>query len=191
MSNTLTKTTKGGIGNLDLADLRDLLVQELHRLNELVAQVECALGHGQTSGKARTKARTAMLSAPPARTSPLDQVQGVLAATADLRLANGNLSADRVAKLFGVPLSQLAGWLGRSKQAVSKTPDADSLQDALGYFERVARLRMITKGDAEFRKWLRTPHPDVVGKNPLELLARNEGQALADFVDDILSGTPG
>jgi hypothetical protein len=191
MSNTFTKTTKGGIGNLDLADLRDLLVQELHRLNELVAQVECALGRGEAPGKARTKARTAMLSAPPARPSPLDQVQGALAATADLRVANGNLSADRVAKLFGVPLSQLAGWLGRSKQAVSKTPDADSLQDALGYFERVARLRLLLKDDGEFRKWLRTPHPDVVGKNPMELLARNEGQALADFVDDILSGTPG
>jgi uncharacterized protein (DUF2384 family) len=111
--------------------------------------------------------------------------------TRDLRVANGNLAADRVAKLFGIPLSRLAKWLGRTKQAVSKTPDADSLQDSLGYFERIARLRLVTQGDAEFRQWLRTPHPSVAGKDPMELLARGEWQALADFVDDILSGTPG
>jgi transposase len=44
-----------------------------------------------------------------------------------------------VAKLFGVSLSQLARWVGRTRQALTKTPDAASLQPALGYFERVAR----------------------------------------------------
>ena len=127
----------------------------------------------------------------PARKSPLDKVKAVVESTADLRESNGNLSAVRVAKVFGVSLSQLAGWLGRSKQAVSKTPDADSLQEALGYFEGVARLRMMTKDDAKFRKWLRMPHPDVDGKNPLDLMARGEWQALADFVESILTGTPG
>jgi hypothetical protein len=53
-------------------------------------------------------------------------VKSVLAATANLREANGNLSAARVTKLFGVSASQLTGWLRRTKQAVSKTPDADS-----------------------------------------------------------------
>ena len=124
------------------------------------------------------------------RQSPLDRVKSVLAATANLREANGNLSAARVTKLFGVSASQLTGWLRRTKQAVSKTPDADSLQDALGYFERVARLRLRTKNDAEFRKWLRMPHPDVDGKNPLELLVKGEWQALADLVESILTGTP-
>ena len=95
------------------------------------------------------------------------------------------------AKLFGISLSQLAGWLGRSKQTVSKTPDADSLQNALGYFERVARLRLAMESDAEIRKWLRMPHPDIDGKSPLELMANGQWQALADFVDDILTGTPG
>jgi len=191
MSNTLTKTTKGGIGNLDLADLRDLLVKELHRLNELVAQVESALGRASSPAKARPGGRAAPAPATPARISSLDQVQGILTATADLRVANGNLSADRVAKLYGVPLSQLAGWLGRTKQAVGKTPDADSLQAALGYFERVARLRLLTKGDAEFRKWLRTPHELLDHAPPLELMAKGEWQALVDYVENILTGTPG
>ena len=50
---------------------------------------------------------------------------------------------------------------------------------------------LVTRDDAEFRKWLRAPHPDVDAENPLELLARGECQALADFVEDILTGTPG
>src|SRR5208283_4564474 len=56
------------------------------------------------------------------RTSPLDQVNAVVKATEDLRVANGKLSAAAVAPAFDVPLSQLAGWLGRSRQAVDKTP---------------------------------------------------------------------
>jgi hypothetical protein len=95
-----------------------------------------------------------------------------------------------VARVFGVSLSRLAEWLGRTKQAVSKTPDADSLQEALGCFERVARLRMITNGDAEFRKWLRAPHELLDNAPPLALLARRQWQTLADYVEDILTGNP-
>ena len=99
-----------------------------------------------------------------------------------LEIAHATLGIDQV---------QGHGQVFFLKQAVSKTPDADSLQQTLGYFERVARLRLVTKSDAEFRKWLRMPHPEVDGKNPLELLAKGEWQAVADFVDDILIGTPG
>lgn len=187
----MTKTMKGGLGNPKLADLRDALLHERERVNNLLTMVEQALTSGETDAKAKPSAKATLRPATPARTSPLDKLKGVLAGTADLRMANGNLSADRVAKLYGIPLSQLAEWLGRTKQAVSKTPDADSLQDALGYFERVARMRLVTNDDGEFRKWLRTPHPDVDGKNPLELMAKGEWQALADFADDLLSGTPG
>jgi hypothetical protein len=96
----------------------------------------------------------------------------------------------RVARVFGVSVSQLAGRLGRTKQALSKTPDADSLQDELGYFERVTRLRMITNGDADFRKRLRAPHEILDNAPPLELLASRQWQALADYVEDILTGAP-
>jgi uncharacterized protein (DUF2384 family) len=133
--------------------------------------------------------KTAVLDAS-ARPSPLDQMKSVLAATEDLRVANGKLSAERIAKLYGITLSQLAGWVGRTKQAVSKTPDADSLQDALSYFERVARLRLVTKSDAGFRKWLRRPHELLDQKSPLEWLAKGKFQAVADYVDDALTGAP-
>lgn len=191
MSTTLTKPIQGELAKLELGDLRELLVKEQHRLNALLSQIEATLNRGKPKAKFQSGVKTALLPLAPSQPSPLDQLKGIAASTADLRVGNGNLSADRVAKLYGVPLSQLAAWLGRTKQAVGKTPDADSLQDALGYFERVARLRLITKGDAEFRKWLRTPHPEVAGKNPLELMAKGQWQALADFVEHILTGTPG
>ena len=174
-------------------ELRSLL----HQLSEQKAQIERLLGRVEDvlratglSGKARRGRFVAPL-VPQARKSPLDRMKAVLDATSDLREGNGNLSAARVAKVFGVSLGQLAGWLGRTKQALSKTPDADSLQEPLGYFERVARLRMITDGDANFRKWLRTSHELLDHAAPLELLARREWQALAGYVEDILTGNPG
>jgi hypothetical protein len=169
----------------------------LHQLSAQKTQVERLLGRvedvlrgARFSGKAgRGEVVGALV--PEARRSPLDRMKAVLDATSDLREENGNLSAARVAKVFGVSLGQLAGWVGRTKQALSKTPDADSLQEPLGYFERVARLRMITDGDANFRKWLRTSHELLDNAPPLELLAKREWQALADYVENILAGNPG
>jgi len=123
------------------------------------------------------------------RLSPLDQVKEVLAATQDLRATNGNLSAAAIASTFGVSLNQLAGWLGRSRQALNKTPDADSLQDELAFFERVARLRAVVSKEG-FLKWLRMPNSELDKKKPLELLATGERQTLADLVDDMLTGAP-
>jgi hypothetical protein len=188
MSNT--KTMQAGPSRGELASLLDQLVEQKSQMERLLGRVENVLRGANFSGKAGRAAITQPDTTPP-RKSPLDQMKEVLEATADLREDNGNLSAARIAKVFGVSLGQLADWLGRTKQALSKTPDADSLQEPLAYFERVARLRLLTKNDGEFRKWLRTAHPDVDGKNPLELLARGEGQAIADFVESILTGTPG
>lgn len=188
MPTTLSKPEKGELGIGDLADLRNDLVQEKRRLERLLARVDDFLRQKEEAMEGFADGRN-KVAAP--RPSPLDQWKNVVDATKDLRVANGNLSAERVAKLFGISLSQLAGWLGRSKQAVNKTPDADSLQDALGYFERVARLRLAVENDAEFRKWLRMPHELLDNAPPLELMAKGEWQALADYVEDILTGTPG
>jgi len=169
----------------------------IHQLSEQKTQIERLLGRvddvlrgTRFSGKAR-RGEVAAPFVPQARKSPLDQMKAVLDATSDLREENGNLSAARIAKVFGVSLGQIAGWLGRTKQGLSKTPDADSLQEPLGYLERVARLRMITNGDANFRKWLRTSQELLDNAPPLELLAKREWQALADYVEDILTGNPG
>jgi hypothetical protein len=184
---TYSKARKGELDISELAHLRDTLVDEQHRVGRVLAEINKVLG----TGKQLVRTRRKIPRVAPARPSPLDNLKGMREATGDLRESNGNLSAVRVAALYGVSLSKLANWLGRSKQAVNKTPDADSLQDALGYFERVSRLRLMTKDEGEFRKWLRAPHELLDNAPPLELMADGEWQALADYVDDILSGTPG
>jgi hypothetical protein len=72
---------------------------------------------------------------------------------------------------------------------VAKTPDADSLQDTLAFFERVARLRAVVPQD-RFLKWLRMPNAQLDGKSPLDLMAHEERQAVVDFVEDMLTGAP-
>ena len=91
--------------------------------------------------------------------------------------------------MFGVSLSQLAAWLGRSRQALSKTPDADSLQNELAFFEHLARMRVVVP-DAEFRKWLRMPNELLGNRSPLDVMAKGEWQLMADYVDDALTGAP-
>ena len=181
---------RAGPNSGELTSLLDQLIQQKAQMERLLGRVEDVLRGANFSGKAGRAPLT-----PDAkiqlRKSPLDQVKAVVESTADLREANGNLSATRVARVFGVTLSQLAEWLGRTKQSLSKTPDADSLQEPLGYFERVARLRMITHGNVEFRKWLRVPHELLENAPPLQLLARGEWQPLAYYVEDILTGNPG
>ena len=186
MSTTLNKPGNAVVDVADLALLRDALREQQARAGRLLVQIEKVLRRA----KGTTDAGVTNASFAPARTSPLDTMKGVAAATADLREGNGNLSAVRMARLFGVSVSQLAGWLGRTKQAVGKTPDADSLQAALGYFERVARLRLALRNEREFRQWLRTPHELLENATPLELLAKGDWQALADYVDDLLTGAP-
>lgn len=94
-----------------------------------------------------------------------------------------------MAKLYGVSLSQLAKWLGRSRQTLTKTPHADSLQGDLSYFERIARLHLVL-GNSNFRKWLRLPNPQLANEKPLTWIARKRWQPLADLVDDMLTGAP-
>jgi hypothetical protein len=186
MANTMTKTLKGAAGEAGLASLLGRLVEEKRRLERLLQQVDAVLRKASPPPKAATGVNREV--APP-RPSPLDQVRGVVAVTADLRVAKGNLSAERVAKLFGVSMSQLAAWLGRSRQALSKTPDADSLQNELAFFEHLARMRVVVP-DAEFRKWLRMPNELLGNKSPLQLMAKRQWQLMADYVDNALTGAP-
>jgi hypothetical protein len=153
-------------------------------LRSLIAKIEVLTERTETS-------RSDSLARGAPRPSPLDQVRSVVGATKELRVSGGNLSARNVADLFGVSLSELAKWLGRTRQAVSKAPAADSLQNQLGYFERIARLRAVLEAPADFRKWLRMPNSQLDGKTPLEVLEEGRWQVVADLVDDMLTGSPG
>lgn len=124
------------------------------------------------------------------RPSPLDNVRAIVAATKDLRGPTGRLSVPAVATAYGVSVSQLATWLGRSRQALHKAPDADSVQRQLEFFERIARLRAVLEEPDDFRRWLRMPNEALSGKTPLGLLKARRFQVLADLVDDMLTGSP-
>ena len=125
----------------------------------------------------------------PPKPSMLDRMQKVLDATKDLRSDRGNLSAKLISDLYEVPTTRLARWLGKTKQTLFKTPDADSVQAGLEYFERIARLR-VTMSDANFRKWLRTPNSLLDDNTPLELIFSGKGQVVADLVADMITGRP-
>jgi Protein of unknown function (DUF2384) len=120
---------------------------------------------------------------------PLGQVRSVLAATADLRTAAGRLSAQRVAAAFGLSVAELAALIGRKRQTISKTDDAESLQPALFPFERIARLRTVLPS-ADFRRWLNMPNSQLDGRPPLDVIRTGQVGVVADFADDMLTGSP-
>lgn len=163
----------------------------LHGGPELAAKLTLIEAKINISRHARTALEEAKTNADASspRSSSLDRVKEIVDATSDLRADSGKLSARAVAKAFRVTLSELADWLGRTRQAVNKTPDADSLQNGLGFFERVARLRTVLSKD-DFLKWLRMRNRELDDEQPLELLAKGKGQVVADLVDDMLTGAP-
>jgi hypothetical protein len=122
------------------------------------------------------------------REDPLSKVAALVAATADLRSESGRLSAQRVADCFGLPKSDLARLLGRSRQAISKTDDAESSQAGLAPFERIARLRAVLPG-ASFGPWLRQGNELLDGLTPIELIRGGRSEVVADLADDMLSGS--
>lgn len=119
----------------------------------------------------------------------LRQIKTFMTATADLRSESGRLSAQRVAACFGLPAARLAALLGRKRQTISKTDDAESLQADLIPFERIARLRVVLS-DAEFRKWLRMPNNQLDGETPLRLVEDGEISVVAELAEDMLTGMP-
>ena len=178
MTTAVAKVTKGKTGANQLSALLNELVKARQHVAGLLRRVDEILAGTSAGQQLRS------------RPGSLDHVKEVMAVTEGLRVANGNLSAERVSRLYGVSLSLLAGWLGRTRQALAKTPDADSLQEALAPFERVARLTAVVSGDG-FRKWLRMPNQQLEGERPLEWMASKKRQVVADLVEDMLTGAPG
>lgn len=125
----------------------------------------------------------------PASIDPLGSVRSILDATDDLRAASGRLDAARVAEVFGLSVSELSGLLGKSRQAVSKTPDAESLQHLLRPYERAARLRAILSA-SDFRAWLNLANGRLDGATPIEVARAGRISVLADLTEDLLTGAP-
>jgi hypothetical protein len=120
---------------------------------------------------------------------PLSKAIEVVEATRPLLAESGRVSAKKVGKVFGISLNKLAELNGSQRQAVSKTPDSPRLQDFLRPFERIARLRAVFS-DEDFRAWLRRPVRDLADQSPLDLILAGRPEAVADYAEDMLLGTP-
>jgi hypothetical protein len=125
----------------------------------------------------------------PSAPDPLAGARKVIAATKNLRAANGRLSAHAVAERFGLKPAQLAKVLGKTKQAVAQTPDAPSLQTGLRQFERVARLEAVLTHN-EFRAWLNQPNQHLDGDAPIDLLMAGRAEVVVNLAESMLTGTP-
>jgi len=121
---------------------------------------------------------------------PLGRLKSVIAATADLRSESGRLSARRVAEALGLPLSQLAAAIGKPRQTLWKTDDAEAIQEPLVPFERVARLRAVLS-ERDFRSWLNMANEQLDGRTPIDLIRAGQAAVVADLAEDMLSGSPG
>ena len=120
---------------------------------------------------------------------PLAEAQEVIDATAALLAPSGRLSAYAIAELFGLKKARMAELLGRSPQALAKTPDAPTIQDALRHFERIARLRAVFPDD-RFRAWLLRKNRHLEDHSPMELIGTGRAAIVADLVESMLTGTP-
>ncbi len=125
----------------------------------------------------------------PPRSSSLDHVRCLAEMTKDLRDDHGNLCAKRTARLFGVRPSRLAHWLGQAPTVTARHPSASCLQNGLQYFEKIAWLRAVLT-DKAFRKWLRSPNPNLGNETPMHWLDDGKLQSIVDLVHDMLTGAP-
>ena len=123
------------------------------------------------------------------RADRLGELKKIIEATADLRAKSEKLSANNVASVFGLSVAELAALVGRTRQTASKTPEADALQPLLQPFERVARVRAVL-GQNDFRKWLHLANDELDGRTPFEMIRLGKVAAVADLVEDMLTGSP-
>lgn len=104
----------------------------------------------------------------------------------------GRVDARRVAAFFGLSLAELARFLGRSPQAVHKTPDAPALQDKVSVLARIATSLTTLFGSAEqARVWLNAPNPDLDKARPIDLVKKRKAELVAQLLEDALMGHPG
>lgn len=118
-----------------------------------------------------------------------DAKAAVRVPNADLRSARGRLSIKLIAELFGMDVIEIGRLIGRdSKAALSKTPDADSLQEMLQPFADIALLRAPDFGDEQFRKWLNAPNEHMRNRAPIAWIREGRVHDVAGFVFGILTG---
>jgi DNA-binding NtrC family response regulator len=104
---------------------------------------------------------------------------------------SGRIDAANVADFLAIPLSQLAEALGALYATVHKTPAGVGLQKSLRPIKRgIELVTRVTRNASEARMWLNTPHPDLRGETPLEVILAGRANALVTILENALAGIP-
>lgn len=105
--------------------------------------------------------------------------------------ATGLLDAVRVANYLSLPLKQFSEALGRNYSTVHRTPAAPSLQEALLSIKKSLTILEESLGNrASVLAWLNSPHHDLGGRTPMQVLLEGRAQTIEDMLEAALEGIP-
>jgi DNA-binding response OmpR family regulator len=103
----------------------------------------------------------------------------------------GRLDAGRIASFLGVPLSSFAKFSDVSVAGLHKSPRSVSVQPHLIPIARsLAILTQLLSTKESILAWMNSPHPDLGGQTPLQLVLEGKGQVVTDLLEAALAGQP-
>jgi hypothetical protein len=105
-----------------------------------------------------------------------------------LRNDNGRLDAKRIAERLGVSVAALAQAIGKQRQTVNKTPDADDLQPALAPMARVISMLDDALAPNELTAWLSSSHAGLGGATPRAEILAGRAARVALMLESALGG---
>lgn len=104
---------------------------------------------------------------------------------------SGALDAQRLADYLTVPLARLSPALGRKYATVHKSPAAPGLQPALFAIKRSLDLLAGVFGQRSLiLAWLKTPHPDLGDRTPLDVILGGQPEAVEGMLANAVAGIP-
>jgi hypothetical protein len=168
----------------DIVYAQELLLTRVQNLTEQLADQRRLLERLAARRPAATDDAPGATAAPPASV-----FAGIVPELHNAQ--TGRLDAKRVSEAFGITLSQLSRVLGRNLSTVSKTPDAEALQDRLCAFERIATALLQLGWPLDrLRIWTRTPGPLSDGRTPGDLISEGLAVVLAQRLEDSIAAGP-
>jgi uncharacterized protein (DUF2384 family) len=104
----------------------------------------------------------------------------------------GRVDMSAVADMIGDSVARVAQMTPLTPGALRKNPTSDRAQPAARRFVRVlSDLARLLGSRKAALIWLRTPHPELEGRSPLELFYGQHFEAVEGLVQDLRSGSPG
>jgi DNA-binding response OmpR family regulator len=103
----------------------------------------------------------------------------------------GRLDAGRIASFLGTPLSSFAKFSDVSVAGLHKSPRSVSVQPHLIPIARsLAILTQLLSSKESVLAWMNSPHPDLGGQTPLQLVLEGKAQVVTDLLEAALAGQP-